>query len=121
MPRLVQRFWWQGPAGEFVTYTGTDFVGCPRTRRSTNGGAVMRGSHLLKHFSKTQKVVTLSSAEAELGGIVHGAAEGMGVQSVASDLGVRLPLWGGDPGSRDTPAPSGSRQALEACAPKSGV
>ena len=32
--------------------------------------------------------MTLSSAEAELGGIVHGAAEGMGVQSVASDLGV---------------------------------
>merc|ERR1712122_413981 len=78
VPRLVQRFRWQGPISEFVVYTDTGFVGCPRTRRSTNGGAVMRGSHLLKHFSKTQKVVTLSSAEAELGGIVHGAAEGMG-------------------------------------------
>ena len=32
--------------------------------------------------------MTLSSAEAELGGIVHGATEGMGVQSVAADLGI---------------------------------
>ena len=30
----------------------------------------------------------MSSAEAELGGIVHGATEGLGVQSVAADLGV---------------------------------
>ena len=46
------------------------------------------GGHLIKHYSKTQKVVTLSSAEAELGGIVHGATEGTGVQSVAVDLGI---------------------------------
>ena len=49
----------------------------------------MRGPHLIKHYSKTQKVVTLSSAEAELGGIVHGATEGLGVQSVAADLGIQ--------------------------------
>ena len=46
------------------------------------------GGDLIKHSSKTQKVVTLSSAEAELGGIVHGATEGLGVQSVAADLGI---------------------------------
>ena len=88
VPRLVQCFQWQEPTGEFVVYTDTDFAGCPRTRRSTNGGAIVRGSHLIKHYSKTQKVVTPSSAEAELGGIVHGATEGLGVQSVAADLGI---------------------------------
>ena len=88
VPRLVQCFRWQAPTREFVVYTDTDFAGCPRTRRSTNGGAIMRGCHLVKHYSKTQKVVTLSSAEAELGGIVHGATEGLGVQSVAADLGI---------------------------------
>ena len=52
----------------------------------------MRGSHLLKHYSRTQKVVTLSSAEAELGGVVHGASEGLGIQSIARDLGVETTL-----------------------------
>ena len=78
VPRLVQCFRWQEPTREFVVFTDTDFAGCPRARRSTNGGAILRGSHLIKHSSKTQKVVTLSSAEAELGGIVHGTTEGMG-------------------------------------------
>ena len=49
----------------------------------------MRGDHMIKHWSKTQKVVTLSSAEAELHGVVHGACEGLGVQAVAADLGMR--------------------------------
>ena len=52
----------------------------------------MRGSHLIKHWSKTQKVVTLSSAEAELGGVVLAATEGMGTQSVAMDLGIKVRL-----------------------------
>ena len=33
-------------------------------------------------------MVTLSSAEAELGGVVYGACEGLGVQAVAVDLGI---------------------------------
>merc|ERR1712026_662312 len=45
VPRLVQCFRWQAPIREFVVYTDTDFAGCPRTRRSTNGGAIMRGRH----------------------------------------------------------------------------
>ena len=52
----------------------------------------MRGSHLLKHWSGTQKAVTLSSAEAELGGIVKGAGEGLGLQSLCRDLGLELDL-----------------------------
>ena len=50
----------------------------------------MRGAHLLKHWSVTQKVVTLSSGEAELAGVVRGASEGCGLQSLAADLGVAL-------------------------------
>ena len=34
--------------------------------------------------------VTLSSGEAELGGVVKGASEALGLQSVAEDLGVQL-------------------------------
>ena len=48
----------------------------------------MRGGHLLKHWSSTQQTVALSSGEAELKGIVKGAAEGMGIQNIAKDLSI---------------------------------
>ena len=47
---------------------------------------------MLKHWSTTQKAITLSSGEAELGGLVKAAAEGIGLQSLAQDLGIALPL-----------------------------
>ena len=52
----------------------------------------MRGGRLLKHWSCTQKVVTLSSGEAELAGVVKGASEGLGLQSIGLDLGLELAL-----------------------------
>ena len=48
----------------------------------------MRGGHLLKHWSSTQRTIALSSGEAELKGIVKGAAEGLGLQNVGKDLGI---------------------------------
>ena len=47
----------------------------------------MRGTHLTRHRSKAHSAVTVSSVEAELGGITHGASTPMGWRSVASDLG----------------------------------
>ena len=73
-------------------YADTDFAGCLSTRRSTCGGVAMWGSHLIKHWSSTQKTIALSSGEAELAGIVKGAAEGMGLASVAQDLGIETHL-----------------------------
>ena len=60
------------------------------TRRSTSGGAATRGNHLIKHWSTTQTTVALSSAEAELTGICKGAAQSLGLQSLAADLGIKL-------------------------------
>ena len=45
---------------------------------------------LVKHWSTTQKAITLSSGEAELGGVVKAASEALGLQSVAEDLGILL-------------------------------
>ena len=42
---------------------------------------------MVKHWSSTQRVVTLSSAEAELTGIVKGSTEGLGLRSLAEDFG----------------------------------
>ena len=50
----------------------------------------MLGSHLLKHWASTQKKITLSSGEAELGAVVRGFSEVLGLQSVARDLGAEL-------------------------------
>jgi hypothetical protein len=90
-PRLVWFFGWQAEAGIHV-YADTDYAGCQATRRSTSGGVLFRGGHVIKHWSTTQKHVTLSSGEAELGGVVKGAAEGLGAQALALDLGLRLDL-----------------------------
>ena len=50
----------------------------------------MLGCRLVKHWSTTQKVVTLSSGEADLAGIVKGSAEALGLQSLAQYLGFEV-------------------------------
>jgi hypothetical protein len=87
--RVVYEFPWQRRP-TLRAYTDSDFAGCVATRRSTSGGAVLLGSHLLKHWASTQKKITLSSGEAELGAVVRGVSEALGIQSVARDLGVEL-------------------------------
>ena len=66
-----------------VTFTNppdADWGGDPATRRSVSAGALLRSGHCLEEWTKKQQVVSLSSAESELGGL--------GVQSVAKDLGI---------------------------------
>ena len=87
--RVVYEYPWQLKPVLSV-YTDSDFAGCVVTRRSTSGGAVLLGGHLLKHWASTQKKITLSSGEAELGAVVRGFSEALGIQSVARDLGVEL-------------------------------
>eukprot|EP00969_Alexandrium_andersonii_P042806 1877470-Alexandrium_andersonii.AAC.1 len=81
-------FPWRKGEQRSTVYADTDFAGCVATRRSTRGGAAMWGSHMIKRWSSTQKTIALSSGEAELAGIVKGSAEGLGLVSVAQDLGV---------------------------------
>ena len=53
---------------------------------------IFLNQHLVKHWSTTQPTVALSSGEAELAGIVRGAAQGLGFQALARDMGVDLKL-----------------------------
>jgi len=73
-------------------YTDTDWAGCPRTRKSTNGGCIFLGSHTIKTWSSTQSSVSLSSGEAEFNGVVKGAGAGLGYQSLLRDLGQEVPV-----------------------------
>ena len=52
----------------------------------------MHGSHNLKHWSKTQTTICLSSGESELRGISDGLAQALGVQTIAKDLVFKLPI-----------------------------
>ena len=52
----------------------------------------MVGSCCVKHWSKTQSTIALSSGEAELGGVAYGTAQALGLQSVCRDLGMELKL-----------------------------
>ena len=90
VPRLVYRYAWQERPKELSIYVDTDFAGCKTTRRSTSGGVVMLGSHCVRHWSTTQPTISLSSAEAELHGISKGCSQGLGLQSIARDLGLSL-------------------------------
>ena len=73
-------------------YVDTDFAGCASTRRSTSGGCIMIGSCTIKHWSKTQATISLSSGEAELHGIAMGCSQSLGIQSLMRDLGWNLKL-----------------------------
>ena len=46
----------------------------------------MRGSHLLSHWSRTQQVAALSSAEAKFNGICKAAADGRGAKHLSEEL-----------------------------------
>ena len=87
--RVVYNFPWQD-RGDLLVFVDTDFAGCTATRKSTSGGCAMLGRHVIKHWATTQKVVTLSSGEAELAGIVKGSAEGIGLKSLSLDLGITV-------------------------------
>ena len=50
----------------------------------------MYGRHLIRCCSKTQATIALSSAEAELGGIVKISAEVLGLSAMMADLGISL-------------------------------
>ena len=52
----------------------------------------MMGQHMVKCWSKSQHVVSLSSAEAELYAGVRAASEMVGLASVAKDLGIECSL-----------------------------
>ena len=46
-PRLVVKYPWQEDRSEVIVFTDSDWGGCVKARRSTSGGVLMRGGHLI--------------------------------------------------------------------------
>lgn len=89
--RLVFRFDFQH-AAQLEAYSDTDWGGCLRTRKSTSGGCLMFGGHMVKSWSSTQQSVSLSSGEAEFYGVVRASGIALGHQSLLKDLGYQIPV-----------------------------
>lgn len=91
-PRVVYMYAIEDPVVQAQIHVDTDFAGCAITRRSTSGGTIMWGTHLIKHGGSTQSVIALSSGDAELSGITTGASHALGCQSLARDMVLDLSL-----------------------------
>ena len=80
------KFDYQKEVRHVDVWTDTDYAGCRETRKSTSGGIIMLGSHVVRNCSSTQKVIALSSGEAEYYGMVRGGAEALGTRSILADM-----------------------------------
>ena len=95
-PRLQLTYGWQDAPKAVKTYSDADWAGCEESGKSTTGGCIILGTHLIKGWSKTQSLIALSSAESESYVILKASAETFGVLSMLKDLGYILKgeVWG---------------------------
>ena len=91
-PECFYLFAWQNVPTEVSVFTDSDWAGCARTRRSTSGGVILLGTHLLMHWSRTQQSVALSSCEAEVNAINKGGVEGLGLLHMLGSCDIVLPV-----------------------------
>ena len=87
-PRATTSYYWQDTTDEVSVFTDSDWANDARSRRSHSGGVIMRGGHLLSHWTRIQSVIALSSGEAELYSCVLGVTRALGV------LHLGRSIWG---------------------------
>ncbi|CAK0799540.1 unnamed protein product [Prorocentrum cordatum] len=91
-PRLVVEYPRQADRRVAQVYTDSDFAGCLRTRKSTSSWTVMIGKHWIRSSSTTQGFNALSTGEAEFHALVKGGSIGLGLKTLAKDMGVDLEI-----------------------------
>ena len=69
-PRFRMLFGYQSKQEGIEVWTDTDFGGCQKTRKSTSGGIIRHGKHIIKSWSTNHAVVALLSGEAEYHGML---------------------------------------------------
>ena len=78
LPRLVQRIpFADHPPSIIEVYVDSDWAGCRRSRKSTSGGVIMFGGSAVKGWSSNQRVIALSSGEAEYYAALKGASSAL--------------------------------------------
>ena len=76
-PRSYNFMKYQVKQYNITVMVDSDWAGDVTNRRSTSGGLIMLGEHILQHWSKMQSTIALSSGEAELNASDKGASEGI--------------------------------------------
>ena len=90
-PRMIQRFDWEHDDPKtLIGYADSDWAGDKVDMKSTSGGAIQWGSHILKCWSSSQSTIALSSGEAELYAMTKVATQLAGLVSLAADFGYAL-------------------------------
>ena len=90
--RLVWKFDRREDDMNIDVFVDSDWAGCTTTRKSTSGGMLVVGGAVVKSWSRTQKTRALSSGEAEFYAMIGGAAEALGFQALAADLGWQMAI-----------------------------
>ena len=89
-PRCIQKFKWQDAQDLIVTHSDSDWAGKEKDRKSTSGGVITYGQHVLKTWSSQQQTIALSSGEAELYALLKAAAQTKGMMAVLADFGIKV-------------------------------
>ena len=84
-PRVVNKYNYQSYVQNVCVWSDTDYAGCKLTRKSTSGGLVLFGAHMVKSWSSTQNLVSLSSGEAEYYGLVKAGSMALGIRGLLAD------------------------------------
>ena len=79
-------------AQRIAVFVDSDWAGCRRTRRSTSGGVLKVGRHVLRTWSSTQPTIATSSGEAELIAMAEGASRGLGLRTAMTEFGLESSL-----------------------------
>ena len=87
VPRFVVKFRYQEKPVGITAWSDTDFAGCVKSRKSTSGGLVTHGGHVIKSWSTMQSVIALSSGEAEYYGMVKASSVAIGIRTLAGQIG----------------------------------
>ncbi|KAJ9542336.1 hypothetical protein OSB04_028842 [Centaurea solstitialis] len=77
---------YRSTANSLISYTDTDWGGCPDTRRSTSGYCVYLGDNLISWSSKRQPTLSRSSVEAEYRGVANVVSESCWLRNLLLEL-----------------------------------
>ena len=94
-PRSIYMYPWIEETGILEVFSDSDWGGEKDKRRSTSGGVILYGGHLIGHWSKLQNSPAPSSGEAELNASSKAISEALSIRHFLEQMGisVRIKLY----------------------------
>ena len=86
--KLLYEWQSEDEAREITVFVDSDWAGDKNTRKSTSGGVLKVGKHVVRTWSSTQSTIATSSGEAELIAMYDGATRGLGMRTVMTEMGL---------------------------------